>query len=75
MLIVFPPKRSSRLDRSNTSRQRDEHWAVFDLIGKYGRIRIVPMPASVQAAIEEWNNLRRAITEEARYFAPSPKAA
>ena len=34
--------------------QREEHWAIVDLIGKGGRVRTVPVPASVKQSIDEW---------------------
>lgn len=34
--------------------QRENRWAVVDLIGKHGRIRTVPMPAWAKAALDEW---------------------
>jgi site-specific recombinase XerD len=32
--------------------QREEHWAIIDLVGKGGHIRTVPIPAWVKAAID-----------------------
>lgn len=34
--------------------QREEHWAIVDLIGKGGHIRTVPMPEWVKATIDVW---------------------
>lgn len=34
--------------------QRQEHWAIVDLIGKGGHIRTVPIPAWVKQALDEW---------------------
>jgi site-specific recombinase XerD len=34
--------------------QREEHWAIVDLIGKDGHIRTVPVPEWVKAAIDLW---------------------
>jgi site-specific recombinase XerD len=34
--------------------QREEHWAIVDLIGKGGHVRTVPVPDWVKAAIDEW---------------------
>lgn len=34
--------------------QREEHWAIGDLIGKGGHIRTVPMPEWVKAMIDLW---------------------
>jgi site-specific recombinase XerD len=48
--------------------QRDERWAVVDLIGKHGRIRTVPMPAWAKTAVEDWT-AAAAITESALFRA------
>jgi site-specific recombinase XerD len=34
--------------------QREQHWAIVDLIGKGGHIRTVPMPDWVKAAVDIW---------------------
>jgi site-specific recombinase XerD len=34
--------------------QRDERWVIADLVGKHGRIRTVPIPDWVDAAIRRW---------------------
>jgi site-specific recombinase XerD len=34
--------------------QREEHWAVVDLIGKGRHIRTVPVPDWVKATLDEW---------------------
>jgi site-specific recombinase XerD len=34
--------------------QRDEHWAIVDLIGKGGHIRTVPVPEWVKTTIDVW---------------------
>jgi site-specific recombinase XerD len=34
--------------------QRDEHWAVVDLVGKARHMRTVPIPDWVKAALNEW---------------------
>jgi site-specific recombinase XerD len=34
--------------------QREEHWAIVDLIGKGGHVRTVPVPGWVKAAIDTW---------------------
>ena len=34
--------------------QREQHWAIVDLIGKGGHIRTVPMPDWVKAAVDVW---------------------
>ena len=42
--------------------QREEHWAIVDLVGKAAHIRTVPVPDWVKAEIDGW--LTAAITEE-----------
>jgi site-specific recombinase XerD len=34
--------------------QREDHWAVVDLIGKAGHIRTVPVPDWVKQVIDDW---------------------
>jgi site-specific recombinase XerD len=34
--------------------QREGRWVIVDLIGKHQRVRTVPMPAWVKAAIDRW---------------------
>ena len=34
--------------------QREEHWAIVDLVGKAGHVRTVPMPDWVKNRIDEW---------------------
>jgi len=34
--------------------QREEHWAIVDLIGKGGRVRTVPVPEWVKHNVDEW---------------------
>src|SRR5262245_20601925 len=34
--------------------QREGRWCIVDLIGKHQRVRTVPMPAWVKAAIDRW---------------------
>jgi site-specific recombinase XerD len=34
--------------------QREEHWAIVDLVGKGGHIRTVPVPDWVKTTIDEW---------------------
>ena len=36
--------------------QRDEHWAVVDLVGKARHMRTVPIPDWVKAALNEWTD-------------------
>ena len=34
--------------------QREEHWAIVDLVGKGGHVRTVPVPDWVRRELEEW---------------------
>jgi site-specific recombinase XerD len=34
--------------------QREEHWAIVDLIGKGGHIRTVPVPDWVKSTLDDW---------------------
>ena len=34
--------------------QREEHWAIVDLVGKGGHIRTIPVPDWVKTTIDEW---------------------
>jgi site-specific recombinase XerC len=34
--------------------QREEHWAMVDLVGKGGHVRTVPVPVWVKRAIDGW---------------------
>jgi len=36
--------------------QREEHWAIVDLIGKGGHIRTVPVPEWVKTTIDLWTS-------------------
>src|SRR5580704_1044834 len=36
--------------------QRDGRWCIVDLRGKHGRVRTVPMPTWVKAAIDSWTS-------------------
>jgi integrase len=38
----------------NSIQQRDDHWAVVDLIGKGRRVRTVPVPEWVKTAVDTW---------------------
>jgi site-specific recombinase XerD len=42
---------SLRLDHIQ---QREEHWAIVDLVGKAGHVRTVPMPDWVRDELNEW---------------------
>lgn len=34
--------------------QREEHWAIVDLVGKAGHVRTVPIPDWVKRELDEW---------------------
>src|SRR5580700_4574174 len=34
--------------------QREEHWAIVDLVGKGGHVRTVPVPDWVRTELDEW---------------------
>ena len=59
---ILDPARVRACDAPNSSRAagcrsrqiRDDHWVIADLMGKGKRIRTVPMPVWVKAAIDEW---------------------
>ena len=53
--------------------QREGRWAIVDLLGKHGRVRTVPMPSWVFAALEEWATA--AGITSGPCCGPSPKAA
>jgi len=36
--------------------QREEHWAIVDLVGKGGHVRTVPIPAWVKGAVDIWSS-------------------
>jgi site-specific recombinase XerD len=46
--------------------QREDHWAIVDLVGKAAHIRTVPVPDWVKAAIDSW--LTAASIIEGRVF-------
>ena len=46
--------------------QREEHWAIVDLVGKAAHIRTVPVPVWVKAAVDGW--LTAAPITEGRVF-------
>jgi site-specific recombinase XerD len=37
--------------------QREDHWAIVDLIGKGGHIRTVPVPDWVKASVNVWTTI------------------
>lgn len=46
--------------------QREEHWAIVDLVGKGGHVRTVPIPNWVWSVLSEW--LSAAGIREGRIF-------
>jgi site-specific recombinase XerD len=46
--------------------QREEHWAIVDLVGKGGHIRTIPVPDWVKQTIDNW--LRASRVTEGRIF-------
>lgn len=36
--------------------QREQHWAIVDIVGKAGHTRTVPMPDWVKNVLDEWLN-------------------
>ncbi len=34
--------------------QREEYWAIMDLVGKGGHIRTIPLPAWVEQIVDDW---------------------
>src|SRR5437868_8883041 len=46
--------------------QREEHWAIVDLVGKGGHIRTVPVPDWVGAELDDW--LAAAAIDRGRLF-------
>lgn len=39
--------------------QREDRWAIVDLVGKGGHVRTVPVPAWVKSAIDQWMAVSR----------------
>jgi integrase len=46
--------------------QREEHWAIVDLVGKGGHNRTVPVPDWVRAELDDW--LAAAAIDRGRLF-------
>jgi integrase len=40
--------------RIDDLQQREEHWAIIDLVGKQGHVRTVPIPDWVKEQLDEW---------------------
>jgi len=38
--------------RLGHTQERDNRWCIIDLVGKYGRVRTIPMPTWVKGAID-----------------------
>jgi integrase len=38
----------------NHFQQREEHWAIVDLVGKGGHVRTVPVPEWIKTAVDGW---------------------
>jgi integrase len=45
------PQSNTRLDHLQ---QRDEHWAIVDLVGKGCQVRTVPVPDWVRTELDDW---------------------
>jgi len=52
--------------------QREEHWAIVDLVGKAGHIRTVPVPVWVRTELDDW--LAAAAIDRGRLFLRVNKA-
>jgi integrase len=42
--------------------RREDHWAIVDLIGKDGHIRIVPVPGWIKSSIDAWTSVAQIAT-------------
>ena len=49
--------------------QREEHWAIVDLVGKGGHVRTVPVPDWVRTELDDW--LAAAAIESRQVVPPS----
>lgn len=58
-------KEAAELDVANLQ-QREDHWAIVDMVGKARHIRTVPVPNWVKTAIDSW--LGAASVSEGRVF-------
>lgn len=56
----------SRTWRAASLQQREQHWAIVDLVGKGGHIRTVPLPDWVRAELDDW--LTAAAIDRGRLF-------
>ena len=57
-ILVHCALRRSELARLDVAKiqQRDDRWVIADMVGKRGRVRTVPVPMNVKAAIDEWTS-------------------
>jgi hypothetical protein len=46
--------------------QREEHWAIVDLVGKGGHVRTLPVPDWVRTELDDW--LTAAAIERGKLF-------
>ena len=46
--------RSRRALTLDHLQQREEHWAIVDLVGKAGHVQTVPVPDWVKRELDEW---------------------
>ena len=49
--------------------RRDDHWAIVDLIGRGGHIRIIPVPDWVKTTVDDWADV--AGLKNGKLFMPS----
>jgi site-specific recombinase XerD len=56
----------------NHLQQREEHWAIVDLVGKGGHVRTVPVPDWVRNELDDW--LAAAAIDRGRLFRRVTKA-
>jgi len=59
--------------RPNDLGRRDGRWVIVDLKGKGSRVRTVPVPASVKAAIDDWTAAAPTAPPDAPLFPLSDK--
>src|SRR5882762_5629414 len=50
--------------RLDNLQQREEHWAIVDLVGKGGHVRTVPVPDWVRTELDDWLSPRLELIEE-----------
>ena len=55
VLLGFGLRRRELADLDSSHlQQREEHWAIVDLVGKGGHIRTVPVPSWVKTTVDDW---------------------